>query len=85
MSTNVCVDKPGDGSCFNTSISFLAANGCDPFTSYCDDSTSTATCAQYKSIGASCTHLAECGLSATCVSDPDTGTQSCVAKATCAP
>jgi hypothetical protein len=78
MSTNVCVDKPGDGSCFNTSTSYLAANGCDPFTSYCD--ASTATCAPYKSIGASCAQLAECGPSATCVSDPDTGTRSCVAK-----
>jgi hypothetical protein len=85
MSTNICVDKPGDGSCFNYSASFLAANGCDPFTSYCDDSTSTATCAPYKSVGAPCAHQGQCGLSATCASDPDTGTQSCVAKTTCAP
>jgi hypothetical protein len=90
MTSHVCVDNTSEGPCLTGDTDFRAANGCDPFTSYCDDSTSTLTCKPYTAaIGDPCTvNRAECGVSAWCQQDltDSTGTKGfCAAYPVCTP
>lgn len=90
MTLHVCVDNTSDGPCFSVGSDSRAANGCDPFTSYCDDSTSTLTCRPYTAaIGDPCTvNRFGCGLSAKCQPDPTDATRTkgfCVASTVCTP
>jgi hypothetical protein len=90
MSSNICVDNTSDGPCFTADTDFRAANGCDPFTSYCDDSTSTLTCKPYTAaLGDPCTvNRAECGVAAMCKQDPNDSTYTkgfCTSPTICQP
>jgi hypothetical protein len=90
MTSHVCVDNTSDGACFSVDSDARAANGCDPFTSYCDDSTSTLTCKPYTAaLGDPCiVNRAECGVSAWCQPDPNDSTGMkgfCTANSTCTP
>jgi hypothetical protein len=88
MTSQVCVDNTSDGPCFSTDPSDIGRNGCDPFTSYCDGSTSTLTCRPYAlAIGDPCNgNNPECGLFAWCQPDPVNVTPAlCAAYPVCTP